>query len=96
MDSATLVDGVGLVVFPMIGAVVWFFQLKKQELTDRLKAAEGESEALQNDITALRLHISEDYVKKNDFRETLQEVRQSYATLSAKIDRLVEIKEDKK
>src|ERR1700678_245228 len=100
MWNETAVDAIGLIFIPLlfgvITAVVWFFQTKKKELTDRCDSADARCEKFEDALNALKLHVAEEYLKKDDFRESLKEIKDNFATLFKKIDKLVELKEDKK
>ena len=76
MDAATLLNLGGYTAVTVIGAVLSFFW--------------HQLNAVRSELNTLKLHLAGDYVRKDDYKEDIRELKESIRLVFDKIDKLVE------
>lgn len=85
MDSSAIVDAIGLIALPVFGSILYFYW--NQIVTLHRKCSE-----LSDELNDLKLHVAEEYLNRDDFKDTMKELKDSILLINDKIDRLVERK----
>jgi hypothetical protein len=81
MEGSTIVDGIGLIILPIIGWILYIY-------SNQIGAIDKKTKDNADDISAFRLHVSETYSKKDDLSAAMEKIDKIVEKIFEKLDKM--------
>jgi len=83
MDAGAIIDAIGLIALPIFGGILFFYW-------DQISNLHEKCSGLEEKLNSLKLHVAEEYLNRDDFKDSIKEIKDTILAMNSKLDRLVE------